>query len=298
MVAAVLLLLSVFCHSGWNFLSKKKHPTLAFYLVANLVGVLSLLPVLVFYHNKISLIPAEVWILVNVSGLLLAGYMAALAKAYRNGDMSVVYPIARSIPVIFVAVATMVFGLGEILTPLFLVGAGFIMVGCVMLPMKNFRKQHIHMDASSMLAIFAAACIAGYTISDSRALACLTDLPEAPFSPIGATLVYTAIEAFSAFTWKGVFVACSRQERFYIEEILRNYKGVAVITGIGIYLTYGLVLASMNYVTNVSYVAACRQLSIPLGAVFGILFLGEPPYFPRITGIVFVFSGLIVAIVN
>ena len=39
------------------------------------------------------------------------------------------------------------------------------------------------------------------------------------------------------------------------------------------------VLASMNYVTNVSYVAAFRQLSIPLGALFVtllmVVFIGE-----------------------
>ena len=67
----------------------------------------------------------------------------------------------------------------------------------------------------------------------------------------------------------------------------------AAITGIGIYLTYGLVLASMNYVTNVSYVAAFRQLSIPLGALMGIIFLKEPAYRVKIFGVVSIFAGLV-----
>ena len=65
------------------------------------------------------------------------------------------------------------------------------------------------------------------------------------------------------------------------------------MTGIGIYLTYGLVLVSMNYVTNVSYVAAFRQLSIPLGALLGIALLKEPRYPPKIIGVVIVFLGLV-----
>ena len=38
-----------------------------------------------------------------------------------------------------------------------------------------------------------------------------------------------------------------------------------IITG-----AYGLVLAAMAYVPNVSYVAAFRQMSIPLGAILGV----------------------------
>ena len=57
--------------------------------------------------------------------------------------------------------------------------------------------------------------------------------------------------------------------------------------------TYGLVLASMAYVTNVSYVAAFRQLSIPIGAVLGLTIQREPRYLPKIIGIVIVSVGLI-----
>jgi uncharacterized membrane protein len=48
----------------------------------------------------------------------------------------------------------------------------------------------------------------------------------------------------------------------------------------------------MNYVTNVSYVAAFRQLSIPLGALFGMVLLNEPRYVPKIIGVVIIFLGL------
>jgi drug/metabolite transporter (DMT)-like permease len=89
-----------------------------------------------------------------------------------------------------------------------------------------------------------------------------------------------------------LIVACNSRERRYLNEVLNDYKGAAVITGIGIYLTYGLVLASMNFVTNVSYVAAFRQLSIPLGALFGMVLLKEPRYAPKVIGVVLIFLGL------
>jgi len=52
------------------------------------------------------------------------------------------------------------------------------------------------------------------------------------------------------------------------------------------------VLASMAYVSNVSYVAAFRQLSIPLGAAAGMALLKEPRYFPKLSGVGIVFVGL------
>ena len=58
--------------------------------------------------------------------------------------------------------------------------------------------------------------------------------------------------------------------------------------------TYGLVLVSMNYVSNVSYVAAFRQFSTPLGALFGMAFLKEPRHMPKIAGVVVIFLGLVV----
>ena len=65
------------------------------------------------------------------------------------------------------------------------------------------------------------------------------------------------------------------------------------MVGIGIYLAYTLVLVAMGFVTNVSYVVAFRQLSIPLGAALGILLLKEPPYRPKLVGIAVAFAGLV-----
>jgi uncharacterized membrane protein len=49
----------------------------------------------------------------------------------------------------------------------------------------------------------------------------------------------------------------------------------------------------MNFVSNVSYVAAFRQLSIPRGAIFGMVLLREPRYLPKTVGIAAIFFGLV-----
>jgi drug/metabolite transporter (DMT)-like permease len=218
--ATILLLISAFTHAGWNFISKKEHPSQAFFLVSNTIGVICVFPILFYFHSRIPLVPLSVWILVLMAGFFLAAYLAALSGAYLSGDISIAYPLARSLPVIFVFLATFVLEQEHQLSGLLIFGIILVVGGCV-------------------------------------------------------------------------FIFFNSRERKNISGTLNALKGPAAITGIGIYLTYGFVLASMNYVTNISYVAAFRQLSIPLGAIFGMSLLKEPCHPPKIVGILTIFIGLV-----
>ena len=295
--ATILLIISAFTHAGWNFLSKKEHPTQAFYLVANTIGVICVLPFLVYYAGFIHFVPSSVWIIVVLSGFFLAGYLEALAGAYRAGDISIAYPLARSLPVIFVFLLTLALGKSQPPGGWFFVGVILIVAGCIFLPLVAFNDFHFfkYMNLCSMLAVIAAVGVASYTVADDIALRYLRELPGKPLRPIEGTLVYMVLEGISCSLWQSLFVVVNRRERQRMPEVLKSFKGPAALTGIGIYLTYGIVLVSMNYVSNVSYVAAFRQLSIPLGAIFGMTLLKEPRYRPKIVGIAIIFIGLIFA---
>ncbi|MGD2270302.1 MAG: hypothetical protein PVI06_07885 [Desulfobacterales bacterium] len=293
--AVILLLISAFTHAGWNLLSKKEYPTPAYYFVANTLGVLCVIPIIPYYWVSIPMIPMLVWILAGMSGFFLATYMIALAGAYRTGDMSIAYPLSRSLPVIFVFLLTMVLETGQNLKAWAIFGLILVAAGSIILPMKSWRDFHIldYKNLCCLLAVLAALGITGYTITDSEALRHLCQQPEAPFGPLDATLIYIVLEGVSCSIWQFALAIFSAAEKRNIIVVLQNYKSSAAITGIGIYLTYGLVLASMNYVTNVSYVAAFRQLSIPLSAILGIALLKEPRYLPKIVGVITVFIGLV-----
>ena len=66
-----------------------------------------------------------------------------------------------------------------------------------------------------------------------------------------------------------------------------------LLVGIFIFGSYGLVLSAMAFVKDISYLAAFRQLSIPIGAFLGITFLNEPKYSTRIIGVLIIMAGLI-----
>jgi drug/metabolite transporter (DMT)-like permease len=293
--AAILLIISAFTHAGWNFISKKENPTQAFYLVANTIGVICILPILFYYLGFIHFIPLSVWVIVVLSGFFLAAYLEALAGAYRAGDISIAYPLARSLPVIFVFLLSLI--TYHSLPPggWFLVGIILIVAGCIILPWTTFGDFHFpnYMNLCCLLAVLAAVGVAAYTIADDLALRYLRELPGQPMSPVEGTLVYMVLEGISCSLWQSLFVGVSRRARQSLPEVLKSFKGPATLTGIGIYLTYGIVLISMNYVSNVSYVAAFRQLSIPIGAILGMALLKESRYLPKTIGITAIFIGLI-----
>jgi len=296
LTAVILHLISAVTHAGWNYISKKEHPTASFYFVANTIGVICVCPILLYYGNLIPLIPKSVWLFIAMSGFFLAAYLAALAGAYRAGDISVAYPLARSLPVIFVFLITLIFGKGKPLGAWVIIGIILVAAGCMILPLKALREFRFsnYKNLCCLLAILAAVGIAGYTVTDDVALRNLREMPGKPWDPVDATLVYMVLEGISCSVWQFLIVAFDSREHKTLIDVLHNFKAAAAITGIGIYLTYGLVLASMNYVTNVSYVAAFRQLSIPLGALSGMVLLKEPRYAPKVIGVAIIFLGLII----
>ena len=294
-IAVILLLISAFTHAGWNFISKREYPTLSFYFVANIFGTLCVLPILYFYRSHIGMIPTTVWVYVTISGFCLAVYMALLAGAYRYGDLSIAYPIARSLPVIIVTAGSMIIGRDTLPRWTYFIGMIFVVGGCILLPLISLRQFSIRkfINVSCLLAVLSAIFISGYTIVDHEALRFLRERTGSIFNPVNATLIYMVLEAITSSIWKGILVFISPKERENCKVVMRDYKGAAAFTGIGIYLTYGLVLASMNYVSNIGYVAIFRQFSIPLGAMFGIILLKESRYPPKILGIIMIVIGLV-----
>jgi drug/metabolite transporter (DMT)-like permease len=294
-IAALLIIFSAFTHAAWNAFSKKQHPTLGFFALANIIGVACMLPLLGCFISKISLVPLSVWICAISSGFFLTSYMAALAKAYRSGDVSLAYPLARALPVIIITVVTLFLGRGQDMGWWFMIGIGLVVSGCLVLPLKtlgNFSLQN-YRNLCCLMACLAAVGISGYTMVDDLALRILRTLPGSPFSPLEATGVYILLEASIMLLWMLAFICFRPRDRKHFWHTVRHGKQAAAITGVGIYVTYGLVLTSMNFVTNVSYVAAFRQLSIPIGAILGITLLREPCFRPKAAGVVMIFIGLI-----
>ena len=298
-VAILLIVFSAFIHAGWNLVSKKENPTTSFILLANLTGTILLLPIFILYYPVLFLFPTQVWGLLFFAGFFMAGYHAFLVGAYRRGDMSVAYPLARSSPIIVVAVVTFILGEGKYVSFLCVLGIILIVFGCFILPLKSRNDFSVknYLNMTCVLALLAAFGTAGYSIIDDNALGILRSSINGRNIVI-VTLLYAFMENLFVFIWLLFFIVGSREEQKRFVYNVKNSKKNAAITGIGIMLGYSLVLIAMSFAENISYIVAFRQLSIPIGVILGAVILKERMYLPRVVGTVILFVGLVLVAIG
>ena len=93
---------AAFMHAGWNVLVKLRLDRfLSLFLIQGLMGVMGLAMLLIFAFPSAASLPY-----VATSGALHLGYNLFLARSYRTGDLSQVYPIARgAAPLLTLAVS-------------------------------------------------------------------------------------------------------------------------------------------------------------------------------------------------
>lgn len=300
LLAFTLVTVSAFTHAFWNFLSKRKTPQAAFFLMATIASAVILSPILVIFRKGLTAIPPAVWGLIAATGAVQAVYYIFLAAAYRTGDLSHSYPLARSLPVVFVALVSVALGRGDQIQPLAYVGFAAVTAGCILLPMPNFSDLHLrhYRHKWVLFALLAAVCTTGYTLLDDQSLRMLRSLPEMPLSNLGWALLFGELEAISISVFFTVFLLSWAPEHRVLMQARGPEWKTAAMMGIIITATYGLVLLSMAYVSNVSYVFAFRQLSIPIGAALGMLVHKETASRPKLAGIALVVAGLFLAAIG
>ena len=295
--AVGLIALSAVLHAGWNYVSKRRSPTMGFFSVAAVTAALLMIPVFAVNLDLVGGVPSAVWLLLVLTGMAQAVYVHGLAGAYAGGDISLAYPLARALPVLAVAGIGFLLGRGDRISTLSIVGMILIMAGCVVLPLPHFRRLvwGDYRGVVYVMAVIAAIGTTGYTLIDDGALTRLELLIDSATSQTRVTLFYVSLQAAAtALGIVGLTVARSATRRQF-QAVLRDrsLRRTGMLTGLVITATYGLALAAMAYVSDVSYVAAFRQLSIPIGAALGIVVAGEPRHRPKLIGVAVITFGLV-----
>lgn len=293
--ALLLLVVAAATHAGWNLIGKRHHPSAAFFMVALGIGTLWLVPASYRYWHAVPHLPPVVWMFLGLTCVCQAFYFIMLAGAYRHGHMSVAYPLARSIPALVVLGMTRLLSQGDPVTPLCIAGIVLVVVGGFVLPMRRLGELRLrnYLNASCLFAVLAAVGITGFTIIDDRALRTLRADSALGLDKMSAALVYFQFEEFGSALLLATYVFAAAGRRSEVAEVVRTKRLPLVVAGFGLAVTYTLVLTAMGYVTNVSYVYAFAQLSIPLGALGGVVLLREPPYVAKFLGAGTIFAGLV-----
>ena len=295
LTAILLLIVSAGTHAGWNLLSKRNNPNAASFLIACIAGILLLMPFVLVYREALGYFSLSSSLLVLIAGFFQATYYASLAGAYKTGHMSIAYPLARSSPAILVTVVSLFLGRSDQISRQCMYGIILIVAGAFILPMRRFGDVRLqsYVNLSCLFALSAAFGTTGYSMIDDEALRLLREAPNVSLQSWQITPVYAFFEAASSAFWLLFFVVGRKRERTMLRQVMSKQFLSAVSMGFGIYLTYSLVLISMAFVTNVSYVVAFRQLSIPVGVALGLWLLKEPVYIPKLVAVAVMFIGLI-----
>ena len=255
-----------------------------------------MLPCLYLERRVLPFLPPLFWILVTATGLFQTIYFAGLTRAYQNGDMSVTYPLLRAVPVVAVALISLILQDGLEPRGWGLVGIGLVALGCLMLPLVSFRKVRFsdYLNLSCLFALLAAVGTTGYSLVDDRALRILGSQQGVNLGRAEIALLYLTVQTLSTIVFLGILVALDKEERARLAGSWPKDIPAAFQVCILLNSAYGLVLAAMTLSSSVSYVVAFRQLSIPLGALVGMTLQKEPRHLPRIVGVGIVSLGLVV----
>ncbi len=270
-------------HAVWNYLAKGSGDKDSFMLLMNVTSQFTILPVFLFLLRDWAL-PLDVLPFIVLSAIAEAVYFLALSRAYDAGDLSVVYPVARSAP-LFVAVAGAVL-LGESISVVGLAGILLVLVGVYVLHLKGLRWGSLLEPLRSFrgpafgFALIAALGTTAYSLSDKVGVTRVNPLLYSFWLEIAITVALTPI-IMRGRGWRGVASEWGRA------------KARITVSGALMRGGYILVLVAMT-LAPVGYLLALRQVSVVVGALLGLALLGEGYGAPRLLGSATIFAGVYV----
>ena len=243
-VGAALALASSGLHAAWNLRLKASDDPLRLAAQAIPIATAVATPFVALYwlfDGRPDLPPAG-WILAATSGLLELAYFHLLSTAYRRGEISSVYPMARgTAPLLAVAVGVAL--LGERLGPLQWAGVAAL-VGGVWLARPGAAGR-----LALVPALATGVCIAAYSTIDR----------------LGVRTGPVWLYAWATFAAMAIFLApWGRGPR----------QAAAPVVGFLTIAAYSLVLVALS-VAPLAVVAPAREAGVVVVAVWGVYRMHE-----------------------
>ena len=203
-------------------------------------------------------------------------YRVLLIRAYRVGDLGLVYPLMRGLSPLVVLALTLTFA-GEVLTGQQIIGILLIPCGMACLLWQGGGGDRLPWSMLPVVALIGL-CIGCYTFLDGQAirrwshpldyLVWVTLLSAWPFPLLAVTRKRAAFALFWRTQWR---------------------LGVAV--GVCVLASYALVLWAMQ-LGSIAEAAALREVSVILVVLFGWFWCGDGERFRCFSGYIFTWSSV------
>ncbi len=257
-----LVAVSAVLHVAWNVRLKTSGDPLRAATVGMLAASVGIVPagVVAWWIAGAGPIPVDGVALGVVSGTVEAGYFILLSAAYRRGDLSVVYPIARgTAPLLAVAIGVGI--LGERLGVAGWIGVTLLLLGFLLLQQPWRALQgHRGFDPSIAFALATGVTIATYSAIDRVGTRIIDPVPYAAILWLTTSVVLVLWVRLVA---GGDIFAGGR------DEVRRSAVGGWLTLG-----AYLLILFALS-VAPLSGVAPLRESATVFAAAWGSVRLGE-----------------------
>jgi len=267
-----LVLLAALLHAGWNAMAKSGGTPEFSIASYQLVSALLCLPFLFF----VPLPLVDSWPMILISVIVHNFYYYTLAKSYRAGDLSQMYPLFRGLAPVMVAIGAMFFA-QEWLSIGSMLGIGLISLGLISITLLGGKFGQISSEALRW-GLATSVLIATYTVTDGmgvrasgNSLSYILWLFSLECLPICIVLLLTNRKKWLAY--------------------LRNKPGKIALGGIASSAAYGLVIYAMG-LGSMAMVSSLRETSVIFAALIGTLIFKEAFGRQRIIAALLVCAGI------
>ncbi len=282
-LALSLVLLSALLHAAWNLLLKRSGNKEAFVWGLLLGGAALLAPLgaalIVLYP-----IPAPGYWFALATSVVHVFYFTLLGRGYAQGDLSLVYPIARGIGPLLVPLLA-VLTLGEKVAWPAACGIFLVIVGIFVVAWWG-RVREILAAPSVLMrgggiryALLTGLTITVYSLLDKKAVEHVQ-----PFLYMYLMTLGTAL-GLAPYILRKYGLALVVHE-------FRSNRWSILLAGVLVFVAYGLALTAFS-LAQVSYIAPAREVGIVMGVLLGIIVLKESFARGRLVGSGLIIVGLI-----
>jgi phosphonate utilization associated putative membrane protein len=275
--AYLMISASVLMHVAWNLLARHVEPR-ANYLWWGLLAHMVLLGPWALWHFMVHAEWSQGLLLaISVSAIANIVYFIALRKAYHFAPVALVYPLARSSPLLIVLWSWLIFA-GE-LTRLEIAAIGVSVIGLWILSASSGEGDTRHALPWTLLAALSTSI---YSLSDKVVVAYLAGFTE--------QLGFITIGYAASFI--GMSLLQRRQTGHWIPPIRPSWLQI-LVGGLCIGVAYALVVGAMRELPA-AHVVTFTNGGIVLAVMLSVFVFHEKAHWlQRLAGAGVVSSGLI-----
>jgi len=268
----LLVIFAAILHAIWNGMVKSYKNK----IISVSAIVFGHVPIAAFVMLFLPLPTLESVPYIILSALIHQGYQYNLISAYKIGDLTKVYPIARGTGPIVATIISIIF-LGLLITKFQILSIALVCFGIIILGI--FSESLIKNNKVIFYSLATGLFIGLYSLVDGHG----ARISQSPLSFLGWSFILNAMIFPFVLKFMG--------HKKVFSSVLKEAKLIFWVGGTLSYIVYGIVVWAFTK-APIPLVGALRESSIVFSIFIGFFFLKERLTFLKIVSILIIFIGV------